>query len=96
MPLAQIEALEVGWLKSRASHWLKTEAIQLDTIPPLLQDSLHSLCNSVNCDCNCFQEVDPGQWQRAEDVDLAMPHPGTPMSWECYSMMTLFEGKTEL
>ena len=93
MPLAQIEALEVGWLES---HWLKTGAIQLDTIPPLLQDSLHSLSHSVNCDCNCFQEVDPGQWQRAQDVDLAMPHPGTPMETECYSMTTLFEGKTEL
>ena len=31
-----------------------------------------------NLDCSSvFQEVESGRWLRAEDVDLAMPHPGT-------------------
>ena len=32
-----------------------------------------------NLDCSSvFQEVESGRWLRVEDVDLAMPHPGTP------------------
>ena len=31
-----------------------------------------------NLDCSSvFQEVESGRWLRVEDVDLAMPHPGT-------------------
>ena len=31
-----------------------------------------------NLDCSSvFQEVESGRWLHVEDVDLAMPHPGT-------------------